>query len=162
MIVPAVLIVFLYKLYINRAYLQPFRYFTPRQEDLATIAQYSANTDAKSNKLERRFGHPALHTELFTPMLHQKMIPLLREVYKGRIDENEEKKPFMNYEPVYGGGGAGMGRAGGVGGVGSAPGATPTSAIPGSPGGLSIEVMSQVLFDVLFRGVDQVNMIYHF
>ena len=46
---------------------------------------HSERGDARGGRLEKRFGHPALHAELFTPMLHAKMMPLLREVYSGRI-----------------------------------------------------------------------------
>lgn len=138
-----------FKVYIHRAYLRHFRFFIPRQEDLASIASYSANADAMFHKLERRFGHPALNGELFTPMLHQNMMPLLREVYKGRIEEEEEEKPFIHHQPSQGSGFRSLG---------SAPGSAPPSAAPPSPGtGFSLDVVTQVLFDVLFRGVDQVS-----
>lgn len=57
---------------------------------------HSERADARGNRLEKRFGHPALTAELFTPMLHAKMMPLLREVYKGRI-EGKEQKPLDEY-----------------------------------------------------------------
>ena len=47
--------------------------------------------DAQNRSLEKRFGHPALHTELFTPMLHKNMIPLLSEVYHGKINNDHAK-----------------------------------------------------------------------
>lgn len=47
--------------------------------------------DAQNNSLEKRFGHPALHTELFTPMLHKNMMPLLSEVYHGKINTDHAK-----------------------------------------------------------------------
>lgn len=37
--------------------------------------------DARKNRLERRFGHPALTAPLFTPMLHQRDIKFLPELY---------------------------------------------------------------------------------
>lgn len=46
---------------------------------------HSERSDNRGGKLEKRFGHPALHAELFTPMLHAKMMHLLPEVYHGRI-----------------------------------------------------------------------------
>jgi calcium permeable stress-gated cation channel len=47
--------------------------------------------DAQNNSLEKRFGHPALHAELFTPMLHKNMMPLLSEVYHGKINSDLAK-----------------------------------------------------------------------
>ena len=47
--------------------------------------------DAQNNSLEKRFGHPALHTELFTPMLHKNMMPLLSEVYHDKINNDHAK-----------------------------------------------------------------------
>ncbi|KAF8816773.1 hypothetical protein BYT27DRAFT_7247941 [Phlegmacium glaucopus] len=41
--------------------------------------------------LEKRFGHPALHAELFTPMLHKNLMPLLSEVYHGKINSDRAK-----------------------------------------------------------------------
>ncbi|KXN85288.1 hypothetical protein AN958_11388 [Leucoagaricus sp. SymC.cos] len=98
--VPSVLMIFIFKLYISRTYLRRFRYFIPqRPEEFTSIASYTEKADTMNDKFLRRFGHPALHAELFTPMLHQKMMPLLKEVYKGRtgdgIPEKEEHKPAL-------------------------------------------------------------------
>ena len=47
--------------------------------------------DAQNHSLEKRFGHPALYAELFTPMLHKNMMPLLSEVYHGKINNDHAK-----------------------------------------------------------------------
>lgn len=47
--------------------------------------------DVKGNRLEKRFGHPALHADLFTPMLHAKMMPLLSQVYGGSLGKEQTK-----------------------------------------------------------------------
>jgi len=52
---------------------------------------YSQRADHKGNRLEKRFGHPALHAELFTPMLHKNMMPLLSEVYQGKIGKEKAR-----------------------------------------------------------------------
>lgn len=52
---------------------------------------HSERADNKANKLEKRFGHPALHAELFTPMLHKNMMPLLSQVYQGKIGKDHAK-----------------------------------------------------------------------
>ena len=48
---------------------------------------HSERGDVRGGRLEKRFGHPALHAELFTPMLHAKMMHLLPQVYQGRIGQ---------------------------------------------------------------------------
>lgn len=52
---------------------------------------HSERADARGNRLEKRFGHPALHADLFTPMLHAKMMPLLSQVYRGKIGRDQAK-----------------------------------------------------------------------
>jgi hypothetical protein len=53
---------------------------------------HSQRADNTGHRLEKRFGHPALYADLFTPMLHAKMVPLLAEVYKGRLGESTKAK----------------------------------------------------------------------
>lgn len=63
----------------------------PTEDELRQAKVHSSRADATGHRLERRFGHPALHADLFTPMLHAKMMPLLRDVYKGRIGSNKAR-----------------------------------------------------------------------
>lgn len=85
------LIIVAFKIYINRTYHPAFYFFNPTPEEINLAKIYSERADAKSNSLEKRFGHPALHTELFTPMLHKNMMPLLSQVYQGRIGTDHAK-----------------------------------------------------------------------
>ena len=66
-------------------------YYIPTEEEIRVAQIHSERADIKGNRLEKRFGHPALHMELFTPMLHAKMMPLLAEVYKGKINSDHAK-----------------------------------------------------------------------
>ena len=81
----------LFKMYLNKKYFSSFHYFTPTEEEVRLATVYSERADAKSNRLEKRFGHPALHAELFTPMLHKNMMPLLAQVYSGKIGRDKAK-----------------------------------------------------------------------
>ena len=70
-----------------------FRYYNPTQDEIAMAAR-SAQTevqDTRKNRIENRFGHPALHAELFTPMLHADMMRLLPSVYNGRLETESTK-----------------------------------------------------------------------
>ncbi|KAF8653297.1 hypothetical protein AX16_003998 [Volvariella volvacea WC 439] len=88
---PPILFVIAFKIYINRTFLPPFMYYMPTPEELETAKKHSEMADARSNRLQKRFGHPALHADLFTPMLHAKMMPLLNQVYHGKIGREEAR-----------------------------------------------------------------------
>ncbi|VDC05659.1 unnamed protein product [Peniophora sp. CBMAI 1063] len=78
-------LLFMGTIYINRVFHQRFRYYTPTEDELRVAKIHSERADIKGNRLEKRFGHPVLHAELFTPMLHANTMPLLAEVYHGKI-----------------------------------------------------------------------------
>ncbi|KAF4563229.1 hypothetical protein EYR40_007061 [Pleurotus pulmonarius] len=86
---PPILFLLAFKIYINRTFDRTFRYYHPTEDELRLAKVHSERADHKGNRLEKRFGHPALHTDLFTPMLHAKMMPLLGEVYNGKIGKDE-------------------------------------------------------------------------
>src|SRR5712671_1459687 len=89
--IPPFVIVILFKVYITRVFARPFRYYVPTEAELHNAQVHSQRGDIKGNRLEKRFGHPALHAELFTPMLHANMMPLLAQVYSGRLDSEQTK-----------------------------------------------------------------------
>ena len=89
--IPPFIIVVLFKVYINRVFARPFRYYVPTEAELRNAQVHSQRGDVKGNRLGKRFGHPALHAKLFTPMLHANMMPLLAQVYKGRLDTEQTK-----------------------------------------------------------------------
>lgn len=89
--VPPIIIVLVFKVYTTRVFDSKFRYYIPTEEELQAAKVHSERADAKGNRLEKRFGHPALHAELFTPMLHAKMMPLLSQVYSGKIGREQAK-----------------------------------------------------------------------
>jgi hypothetical protein len=93
--IPPILIVIAFKVYVNHAYNRHFKYFTPTDDEIRNAHVHSETADNSGNRLEKRFCHPALQMELFTPMLHSKMMPLLSEIYKGRI--NLEKAALNEY-----------------------------------------------------------------
>merc|ERR1711939_378617 len=52
------------------------------------------HADARKNRLTKRFGNPALHSDLFTPMIHKQSQHLLPQIYSGRMAD-------MDYDPSY-------------------------------------------------------------
>jgi calcium permeable stress-gated cation channel len=89
--VPPIFLILAFKIYINLTYLPAFKYFTPIEEEIGVAKVYSMLGDAQNHSLVKRFGHPALNTELFTPMLHKNMMPLLSEIYRGKINNDHAK-----------------------------------------------------------------------
>ena len=63
----------------------------PTEDEIRSAKVHSEHADNRGNRLEKRFGHPALVTDLFTPMLHAKMMPLLSQVYHGNLGRDEAK-----------------------------------------------------------------------
>jgi len=89
--IPPIIIIGVFKIYISRVFDSEFRYYMPTEEELREAKIHSERADTRGNKLEKRFGHPALHADLFTPMLHAKMMPLLSQVYSGKIGRDQAK-----------------------------------------------------------------------
>lgn len=85
-----------FKVAVLRRYEQQFRFWVPSPAEIAKSKQHLERADNKGSRLEKRFGHPALHSDLFTPMLHAKMMPLLSQVYHGRL--GHEKLAMAEYD----------------------------------------------------------------
>lgn len=83
--IPPALFVIIFKIFVLRSIEQQFRFWNPTPDEIAMSKLHSERADGAAGKLEKRFGHPALHSELFTPLLHAKMMPLLPQVYHGRL-----------------------------------------------------------------------------
>jgi hypothetical protein len=89
--VPPVLFIIAFKVWLDKTFYKKFVFYIPSETELREAKVYSSRADASGNRLEKRFGHPALHAELFTPMLHARMMPLLADVYKGKIGSDKTK-----------------------------------------------------------------------
>ncbi|CAL1711425.1 unnamed protein product [Somion occarium] len=88
---PPILLIVGFKLYLMRTFNAEFRFYVPTQEELRLAQVHSQRADNMGNRLEKRFGHPALHAELFTPMVHANMTALLPQVYNGKIGNAQTK-----------------------------------------------------------------------
>ncbi|KAJ1025085.1 hypothetical protein NDA18_004369 [Ustilago nuda] len=81
---PPILMLIAFKIYCRRTFDSRFDWYIPNEAEIATSKIHAG--DARHNRLQRRFGHPTLHSKLFTPMVHAKVKHLLPQVYKGRLD----------------------------------------------------------------------------
>lgn len=91
---PLPFIVLIFKFWITRTLGRQFRYYVPDKNELARSQAHSQLADT-SGRLGKRFGHPALHADLFTPMVHGNSVHLLAEVYHGRL--GQEQKALDEY-----------------------------------------------------------------
>lgn len=79
---PPVVAVLFYKWWLNHRFGERFRWYVP---DAGEVANSQAHhSDDRKGRLGKRFGHPSLHAELMTPMVHKKVEHLLPQVYSGR------------------------------------------------------------------------------
>jgi len=88
---PPIVFVLVFKAFIDRRFLNGFRYHIPSQDEIAQAKVHSQRSDNNRNRLEKRFGHPALNQDLFTPMVHANMVHLLPQVYSGKIESDKTR-----------------------------------------------------------------------
>ena len=89
-------------------FMSDFRYYIPDEHEIAESKIHTEAADTRADRLSRRFGHPALHAELYTPMVHANMVHLLPQVYHGRLSEDvaglqEPGGEKANAAPIVGG-----------------------------------------------------------
>ncbi|KAH8087807.1 DUF221-domain-containing protein [Cristinia sonorae] len=89
--IPPILILVLFKMYCVRVFNSQFNFYIPNEQELRAAQVHSKRADNAGNRLERRFGHPALTSDLFTPMLHANQMTLLPQVFSGKIGNTKTK-----------------------------------------------------------------------
>lgn len=85
--IPPIIIILIFKIWLTKTFMRDFRYYIPDEREIAASKVYTEAADTRANRLSKRFGHPALHAELYTPMVHANMVHLLPQVYHGRLSE---------------------------------------------------------------------------
>ena len=80
----------LFKVCIKRKFARPFKFYVPTESELRD-AQIDVQAGyIERNRIENCVGHPALHVALHTPVLYDNMMPLLAQVYSGRLDSEQQ------------------------------------------------------------------------
>lgn len=88
-IAPVFVLIVAFKIFLIRALDPKFDYYLPTGRDEAGHIPVVHHNDLKKDRLRSRFGHPSLTQPLIVPMVHEKSRHLLREVYKGRLQQDE-------------------------------------------------------------------------
>ncbi|CAH7672629.1 hypothetical protein PPACK8108_LOCUS7443 [Phakopsora pachyrhizi] len=103
---PPLAVIIAFKFFLKSTFDAQFTWYIPKGTELTKAQEH--HTDARKNRLLKRFGHPSLHAELFTPMIHKDHQSLLPEVYSGRIADLEDTLPdvpsnaaLLSQKPAY-------------------------------------------------------------
>jgi hypothetical protein len=84
---PLVILLLLFKIYCHRTFDPEIR-FHPRASDRDSMI--SANHFNRRDRLDSKYGHPALHRKLMRPMVHGKAEHLMPEIFgKGSAHDNQ-------------------------------------------------------------------------
>lgn len=75
--IPPFIIVILFKIYTNRKFARPFRYYVTLDD---------AQTHPEHDDMNNNFDHPALYEALHRPFVYGDMVPLLQREYSGELD----------------------------------------------------------------------------
>ena len=78
--IPPMIGVIVFKYVLNHKFSKIFDYYLPDSEEAATSKVHNQKSDVKHGRLAKRFGHSALHAELFNVLVHDKHVHLLEEV----------------------------------------------------------------------------------
>ncbi|TIA90237.1 hypothetical protein E3P81_02563 [Wallemia ichthyophaga] len=78
--IPPIIAVIVFKYMLNRKFSKQFYYYLPGSVEAATSKVHNQNADVNRGRLAKRFGHAALHADLFTIQVHDKHVHLLEQV----------------------------------------------------------------------------------
>ena len=103
--VPPVVLVIIFKIALSRTFDDKYTWYSPSDQEVANAVLH--RSDDRKGRLFKRFGNPVIsrsHAErsrmlqlmyrppgepLFTPMIHKKSQHLLRQIYSGRMAEDD-------------------------------------------------------------------------
>jgi hypothetical protein len=102
-LVPLPLIVLGFKYYCQRRFEDEFNYFDTgrKMNDKEQHAGREANKAGKGDRMAVRFGHPALYKPLITPMVSSKSQHMLKQIYGGRMSNDDDNSTVAGYSDVY-------------------------------------------------------------
>ncbi|GAA96278.1 uncharacterized protein L969DRAFT_43529 [Mixia osmundae IAM 14324] len=100
--VPALAFLLIFGIVLNRHFDQRFRWYIPDREE---IIESTAGVNVSKRQLDKKFGHPSLHIELFYPVIDRRKMGLWDEVTGGQNQthlkaEGVDEKQLENVSAV--------------------------------------------------------------
>ncbi|KAJ5722638.1 hypothetical protein N7488_000673 [Penicillium malachiteum] len=106
-IVPLPFLLLGFKFYCYRTFDPDCEYYNRANLNDAEAIDISKASKKAGDRLNSKFGHPALYKPLMTPMVHARAAEALKQIYQGRLDGGEmageysdiAMKPMMSTQP---------------------------------------------------------------
>ncbi|OLL26254.1 hypothetical protein NEOLI_000303, partial [Neolecta irregularis DAH-3] len=99
-ILPLGVIIIIFKIYCLRTFDPLLDFYLTGQKRPGdsgyTLPVAKSGSDDRRNRLQKRFGHPALSERLWTPMVASNARAVLPHVYRGRVSDIEDNENFMS------------------------------------------------------------------
>lgn len=86
-VAPIALLLLVFKIVLVKSLDPQFDFYTAALAGEAGHVTVVHHNDQRKDRLRSRFGHPSLTQPLIVPMVHERSKHLLREVYKGRLND---------------------------------------------------------------------------
>ncbi|CAG8137374.1 unnamed protein product [Penicillium nalgiovense] len=88
-VIPLPFLMIGFKIYCMKTFDSDIEFYN--RANLTDAEALGASTSDKkaSDRLNAKFGHPALYKPLLTPMVHAKAAEALKDIYQGRLDQGE-------------------------------------------------------------------------
>jgi hypothetical protein len=88
-VIPLPFLMIGFKVYCMKTFDADIEYYNRANlSDAEALGTQKSNKKA-SERLNSKFGHPALYKPLMTPMVHAKAADALKAIYQGRLDQGE-------------------------------------------------------------------------
>lgn len=89
-VIPLPFLMLGFKFYCMKSFDSECEYYNrANMTDAEALGPSKPGNKKASDRLNSKFGHPALYKPLMTPMVHAKAAAALKEIYQGRLDSGE-------------------------------------------------------------------------
>ncbi|KAJ5950881.1 uncharacterized protein N7479_009294 [Penicillium vulpinum] len=88
-VVPLPFLMIGFKIYCMKTFDSDCEYYNRANLSDAEALGVNKSDKKASDRLNSKFGHPALYKPLLTPMVHAKAAATLKEIYQGRLDQGD-------------------------------------------------------------------------
>ncbi|EAW09741.1 putative DUF221 domain protein [Aspergillus clavatus NRRL 1] len=96
-VVPLPFLMLGFKFYCMRKFDDDIKYYNRANlTDAEAFAVGKSSKKPSSDRLNSKFGHPALYKPLITPMVHEKAAEVLKQIYRGRLNATDAQGEYSD------------------------------------------------------------------